>query len=87
MHYTYLLECADKSLYCGYTNNLKERVIVHNSGKGAKYTRSRIPVRLVYFERYETKQEAMHREWEIKKLSRERKLKLISGFEAQLPDE
>ncbi|MBP3361706.1 MAG: GIY-YIG nuclease family protein [Clostridia bacterium] len=80
MHYTYLLECADKSLYCGYTNNLKKRVLAHNSGRGAKYTKPRRPVRLVYFECHETKQEAMHREWEIKKLSRENKLKLISGF-------
>lgn len=78
-HYVYLLECADGSLYCGYTNNLKKRVAAHNSGKGAKYTKTRRPVKLVYSEEYETKQEAMRREYLIKKLSRAEKLDLITN--------
>lgn len=76
-NYTYILECSDKTLYTGYTNNIEKRLRVHNSGKGAKYTRSRLPVRLVYFEKYETKQEAQRREYEIKQLSRAQKLELI----------
>lgn len=79
MFYIYLLECSDKTLYCGYTDNLEKRLKVHNSGKGAKYTRSRLPVRLVYSEQFETKHDAMHREAEIKKLSRADKLRLVSG--------
>ena len=69
-NYTYILECADKSLYCGWTNHLGERVAAHNAGRGAKYTKSRRPVTLVYFEEFATKQEAMRREWEVKRLSR-----------------
>lgn len=81
MNYTYIVECADGSLYCGWTNNLEKRLLDHNDGKGAKYTRSRLPVKLVYFEEYDTKEEAMSREWHIKELSREEKLKLISQSE------
>lgn len=66
MHYCYMLRCADHSLYTGYTNDLKKRVATHNKGKGAKYTRSRLPCTLVYAEEYETKQEAMQREYYIK---------------------
>lgn len=79
MFYTYLLECADKTLYCGYASDPVAREAVHNSGKGAKYTKSRLPVRLVYSEMYETKSEAMRRECEIKRLTRNEKLKLIRG--------
>ncbi len=79
MNYTYILECADGTLYCGWTTDLEKRVMKHNAGKGAKYTRSRIPVRLVYYETFETKEEAMSREWDIKQLSREEKRKLISA--------
>lgn len=79
MHYTYLVRCSDGSLYCGYTTDPKKRTEAHNSGKGAKYTRSRLPVELVYFEEFETKEAAMSREWEIKKLTRSQKLKLIQG--------
>ena len=57
--YTYMVECADGSLYTGWTNDLKRRVAAHNAGRGAKYTRSRRPVRLVYFERFATKEEAL----------------------------
>lgn len=78
--YTYILECSDGSLYTGYTVNLEKRLREHNSGKrGAKYTRSRRPCKLVYFEEYQTRQEAMRREVAIKKLSRKEKLDLIKG--------
>ncbi|MCR5211070.1 MAG: GIY-YIG nuclease family protein [Lachnospiraceae bacterium] len=79
MNYTYIVECADGSLYCGWTNDLEKRIADHNDGKGGKYTRSRLPVKLVYFEEFETKEEAMSREWHIKELSREEKLKLIKN--------
>ena len=77
MHYTYLLRCSDGSFYCGYTTDPEKRTKVHNSGKGAKCTRSRLPVELVYVEEYATKAEAMHREWEIKQLSHLQKQKLV----------
>ncbi len=77
MNYTYLVECADGSLYCGWTNDLDKRIASHNTGKGAKYTKSRLPVKLVYYETFDTKEEAMSREWQIKQLSRAAKLKLI----------
>lgn len=77
MNYTYILECADKSLYTGWTNNLERRLKAHNSGKGAKYTRGRGPVKLVYYQCFEEKSDALKREHEIKKMSRESKLKII----------
>jgi putative endonuclease len=77
--FTYLIQCADGSLYCGWTNDLEKRVKAHNAGHGAKYTRSRRPVKLVYYETFATKQEAMRREWEIKQLRRAEKLDLING--------
>ena len=73
MNYTYILECKDGSYYTGWTNNLKKRLKDHNDGKGAKYTRSRLPVRLIYFEEYETKEEAMSREFAIKRMTRNEK--------------
>lgn len=76
-NYTYILKCADGSLYCGWTNNLEKRVSAHNAGTASKYTRTRRPVELAYFEQFETKQEAMSREYHIKRLTREEKLKLI----------
>lgn len=79
MFYTYLLKCADGTLYCGYTNNLDKRVKTHNEGKGAKYTKVRRPVTLVYYEQYEDKSQAMSREWHIKKLTRTQKEDLIRG--------
>ncbi len=75
----YLLECADGSLYCGWTNHLEERVRAHNEGRGAKYTKSRRPVTLVYYEEFATKQEAMQREWAVKQLDRRKKRELIAG--------
>jgi len=77
MNYTYIIQCADGTLYTGWTNDLEKRVRSHNRGTGAKYTRSRIPVKLVYFESFETKEQAMRREAEIKHLTREQKLALI----------
>lgn len=77
-NFTYLVQCVDGSLYCGWTNDLEKRVKAHNVGHGAKYTRSRRPVHLVYYEAFATKQEAMRREWEIKQLSRAEKMELIN---------
>lgn len=78
MNFTYIVRCSDGTLYTGWTNNLEKRIEEHNRGKGAKYTRSRKPVALEYFETYETRQSAMKREYEIKQLTREEKLQLIS---------
>lgn len=77
MNYTYILKCKDNSLYTGWTNNLEKRIKTHNEGKGAKYTKSRLPVELVYYEQFETKEEAMKREYAIKKMNRKMKDKLI----------
>ena len=77
-YYIYILECADNTLYTGYTNDLENRLKAHNEGKGAKYTKSRLPVKLVYSERFDDKKEAMSREWFIKhRLTREEKIELI----------
>ena len=70
MNYTYIVECKDGTLYTGWTNNLEKRIADHNNGRGAKYTRARNPVTLVYYETFEVKQEAMKREYAIKHLSR-----------------
>ena len=78
-NYTYIVKCSDETLYTGWTNNLKKRLEAHNSGKGAKYTKNRRPVELVYFEEYDTKQEAMKREYSIKQLTRKQKEKLIEN--------
>ena len=82
-NYTYILKCADGSLYTGWTNHLKERVAAHQSGHGAKYTRGRRPVELVYYEIFSTKEEAMSREYAIKHMTREDKLALIAAHPAQ----
>lgn len=76
-HFVYILLCSDSTLYTGWTTDLENRIKAHNSGNGAKYTRSRTPVKLMYFEQYKTKSEALKRECEIKKLSKAEKLKLI----------
>lgn len=76
-HYAYMLRCADGTIYCGYTTNPLHRTAVHNSGKGAKYTRSRLPVELVYEEDFETKSEALKREAALKKLLHAEKVLLI----------
>ena len=79
MNYVYILTCADGTLYTGWTNDLTARVDKHNSGKGAKYTRARLPVSLSYYEEYETAREAQSREVRIKQLSRREKLALIEN--------
>lgn len=79
MHYVYILSCSDKTLYTGYTVNLERRLKVHNKGRGAKYTRGRLPVKLIYYEEYDNKSTALKREHEIKKLNRNDKLKLINS--------
>ncbi len=71
VYYTYMVVCKDCTLYTGYTNDLVRRMRKHNSGKGAKYTRSRLPVRLVYWEKYASKQQAMQREYAIKQWTRQ----------------
>lgn len=80
MNYTYIVRCKDDTLYCGWTNNLEKRMASHNAGIGAKYTRNRRPVELVYYETFETKEEAMSREYAIKQLTRQQKLKLIEEW-------
>ncbi|HAE42531.1 MAG TPA: hypothetical protein DCG34_06365 [Clostridiales bacterium] len=81
MCFVYILKCADDSLYTGWTNNLDKRMDTHNSGNGAKYTRGRLPVKLVYFESYETREEAMRRESKIKRMSRNQKIELIKNHQ------
>lgn len=76
-NYTYILECSDGTLYTGWTTDIKKRLLCHNSGRGAKYTRTRLPVKLLYYEEFSTKKEAMSREYYIKKMSRAEKLSLI----------
>ncbi len=79
MNYTYILRCADGSYYAGWTTDPEQRLKSHNSGKGAKYTRSRLPVEIVHLEEFATKEEAMSREQHIKHMSRRQKLALIDG--------
>ena len=78
MNYVYILKCSDDSLYTGWTNNLEKRFKAHSTGKGAKYTKARLPVELVYYEEFEDKIDAMKREYEIKQLKRKEKLELIN---------
>lgn len=80
MNYVYILECGDGTFYTGYTNNLSKRIKVHNDGKGAKYTRGRLPVKLVYFEEITTRSEALKREYTIKSLKRKDKIKIINNL-------
>lgn len=83
--YTYIVECADKTLYTGWTTNLEKRIRAHNLKRGAKYTRARTPVRLVYAECFATERQARQREYAIKRLSRREKLTLIeSGAQYEL---
>ena len=76
--FTYILVCADGTLYTGWTNDLEKRLAAHNAGRGAKYTRSRRPVRLFYYEEFAEKCEAQRRECEIKRLPREKKIALAA---------
>ena len=81
MHYIYLVRCSDDSLYCGWTTDLKRRIDAHNGHipGGAKYTRGRRPVTLVYSESFHQKQEAQRREYAIKRMTKTKKLRLIKG--------
>lgn len=78
-NYTYIVKCSDGTLYTGWTTDLDRRIRAHNSKKGAKYTRSRTPVVLVYYEAHDTREEAMSREYYIKHLTRDDKIKLIES--------
>lgn len=80
-NYVYIVKCSDGSYYTGWTTDLDNRIKEHNNGvRGAKYTRGRRPVTLVYYEEYETPNEAMSREWHIKQLTRKEKEKLIEEY-------
>lgn len=81
MNYTYIVRCKDGTLYTGWTNNIERRMEAHNSGTGAKYTKSRRPVKLVYCEEFPTKEEAMKREYAIKHMKKKEKEKMVSGME------
>ncbi len=87
INYTYIVKCRDGTLYTGWTNDLDKRMKAHNSGEGAKYTRSRRPVELVYYESFPVRREAMRREWEIKQLTRKEKLALVKKFDNHLTNE
>lgn len=80
MNYTYILECKDGTYYTGWTNNLNKRLKDHNDGKGAKYTKARLPVSLIYYEEFQTKEEAMSREYAIKQMTRSEKSKLVNKY-------
>lgn len=79
--FVYMLRCKDGSLYTGWTNDLQHRLAMHSAGKGAKYTRGRGPLELVYSEELGSKEEALHREAEIKKLSKPKKLELLATWQ------
>ena len=81
MHYVYIIECEDGTYYTGYTTEIKRRIEEHNQGQGAKYTRGRTPVKLVYQESFDNKSKAMQREYEIKQLSRSTKEELVKNHQ------
>ncbi|WP_458207225.1 GIY-YIG nuclease family protein [Haladaptatus sp. NG-SE-30] len=82
-HWVYVVECSDGSFYTGYTTDVARRVAEHDAGDGAKYTRGRTPVELVYSERFESRSAAMSREYEIKQFSRPEKEQLVDESLAQ----
>lgn len=84
-HYVYILECADGTLYTGYTTDIERRITEHNNGTGAKYTRGRTPVTLRYVEYYDSQSNAQSREYEIKSLSRRQKENLLSDGLSEIP--
>lgn len=79
--YVYMLRCGDGSLYTGWTNDLEHRLAMHRAGKGARYTRGRGPLELVYYEQLPTKEAALQREYRLKQLSRKEKLALIEAMQ------
>jgi len=80
--FTYILECADGTLYVGWTTDLERRLRAHNAGQGGRYTRGRRPVRLAYFEEHSTRQEARQREAVLRRLPRTKKLRLVSTLKS-----
>ena len=84
-YYVYILRCSKGELYVGYTSNLKKRLKTHESGKASKYTRSRLPVKLVYSEKYQIRKEAMRREKMLKKKGRAYKITLINQTVTRQP--
>lgn len=84
--FVYMLRCKDGSLYTGWTNDLEHRLAMHNSGRGAKYTRGRAPLELVYSEELPDKEAALRRECAIKKLRREQKLALLQTWQARITE-
>ena len=86
-HYFYVLECSDNSLYAGYTNHLEKRIATHNTGKGAKYTKARGPVRCIYYETFETKQQAMRAEYAFKQLRRSDKIQYMRRATDEITEE
>ena len=80
-NFTYILKCSDGTFYTGWTNDLKKRLKAHNEGKGAKYTKTRRPVALQYYEVFASREEAMRREYQIKRLPRKRKEELIENYQ------
>lgn len=83
-YYVYIIKCIDGSFYCGYTNDVEKRFEKHKNGKGAKYTRSHLPLEIVYTEKFETKSDAMKREYKIKNMTRLQKEKLIENYPANI---
>ncbi len=81
MMYVYMVECNDGTLYTGWTTHLENRVAAHNAGRGARYTRARRPVKLVYAETRPTRSDAMKRERQIKRMARAQKLALIANYD------
>ena len=79
LNYTYILKCKDGTYYTGWTNNLEKRLKDHNEGRGAKYTKARLPVSLIYYEEFQAKEEAMRREYAIKRMTRCEKENLMKA--------
>lgn len=86
-HYTYIVECADHTYYTGYTTDITKRMNAHNAGKGAKYTKARLPIQLRYVKTFATKREAMQYEWSIKQLTRAQKEQLMEGSTNEITKE
>ena len=85
-HFFYVLECNDTSFHAGYTNNLEKRVATHNAGKGAKYTKARGPVKCIYYETFETKQQAMSAEYAFKQLTRTKKIAYMRRAKSEITE-
>lgn len=84
MFYIYMVRCKDGTLYTGFTNDVEARIRTHNEGKGARYTRGRLPVALAYTESYTDKSSALRREYEIKQYPRQKKEQLIENWKNNL---